>query len=130
MDETARRDFAKRVAAICEELATWTADSIMRVDGNQISDLCLAQRNDHDLSPQNVMHRCQELGMDYSVFCFYHCDLGPGNIIVGGERIGILDWETASLFQKNGFEPSSRYPAGWTFRRIQSHDCTGGDGSN
>ncbi len=32
--------------------------------------------------------------MDCSSFGFYHCDLGPGNIIVN-DRIGILDWETA-----------------------------------
>lgn len=40
-----------------------------------------------------------ELGMDCSSFVFYHCDLGPGNIIVNPTEgsIGILDWETAGF---------------------------------
>jgi hypothetical protein len=40
--------------------------------------------------------------MDCSAFIFYHCDLGPGNIIVKpAERsTGIIDWETAGFVPK------------------------------
>lgn len=37
--------------------------------------------------------------MNCSIFYFYHCDLGPGNIIVDNDAqiVGILDWETAGF---------------------------------
>ncbi len=40
--------------------------------------------------------------MDCSTFTFYHCDLGPGNIIVSLAEgsIGIIDWETAGFVPK------------------------------
>ena len=33
--------------------------------------------------------------MDCSIFSLCHCDLGPGNILVAGQSIGIIDWEMA-----------------------------------
>lgn len=40
--------------------------------------------------------------MDCSTFVFYHCDLGPGKIIVESANgsIGIIDWETAGFVPK------------------------------
>jgi hypothetical protein len=33
-------------------------------------------------SPHCLIEMCKEVGMDCAKFYFYHCDLGPGNIIV------------------------------------------------
>lgn len=43
------------------------------------------------------------LGMECSPLVFYHCDLGPGNIIIDPEddSIGIIDWETAGYVPKD-----------------------------
>lgn len=103
MGEEAKQDCASQVVSICKELAAWQADSISGVDGEHLSDLFLTplgtQKN---CSPGNFLRNCLELGMDCSTFMFYHCDLGPENIIVKatGEIVGIIDWETAGFVPK------------------------------
>jgi hypothetical protein len=38
--------------------------------------------------------------MDCSTFIFYYYNLGPGNIIINEESIGIINWETAGFVPK------------------------------
>ncbi|KAK7398313.1 hypothetical protein QQX98_012314 [Neonectria punicea] len=100
MDEPIKQDYVRRIANICEQLAAWKGDSISGVDAHQLSDLFFTKLGgEKNCDPQNILNNCKELGMDCSSFVFYHCDLGPGNIIVNPTRgsIGILDWETAGF---------------------------------
>ncbi len=101
IDEAKKQYYVSRVANICKELAVWQADSISGVDGQHLSDRFLTRlRLPKDCSPRNLLNNCKVLGMDCSTFIFYHCDLGPGNIIVNDGSIGIIDWETAGFVPK------------------------------
>ena len=52
--------------------------------------------------------------MDCSTFVFFHCDLGPGNIIVNLTEgsIGIIDWETAGFVPKEWIMTKFRVGSG------------------
>lgn len=102
LDEATKKHYVSQVASSCKELAAWQGDSISGVDGRYLSDEFLTQIGLLDFSPQKLLSNCQALGMDCSTFFFYHCDLGPGNIIVNPENgsIGIIDWETAGFVPK------------------------------
>lgn len=100
MDESMKEYCVSRVAGICRDLAAWKGGNVSGVDGRNLSDLYLTPLHGvEDMSPQNLLGNCAQLGMDCSSFLFYHCDLGPGNIIVGpAERsLGIVDWEMAGF---------------------------------
>ncbi|ESZ99489.1 hypothetical protein SBOR_0054 [Sclerotinia borealis F-4128] len=101
--ETMKQHYVSRVADICKELAVWQSDGISGVDGQHLSDRFLTRLQLHkDCSPQNLLNNCKDLEMDCSTFVFYHCDLGPGNIIVNPVEwsMGIIDWETAGFVPK------------------------------
>ncbi|MCJ1395219.1 hypothetical protein MMC18_008102 [Xylographa bjoerkii] len=103
MDEAMKQHYVLRVVDICKEMAVWQADSISGVDGQYLSDRFLTRFGlPEDCSPRNLLDNCKDLGMDCSTFLFYHCDLGPGNIIVNSAEgsIGIIDWETAGFVPK------------------------------
>jgi hypothetical protein len=101
IDDAMKQHYVSRVTNICRELAVWQADSISGVDGQYLSDRFLTRLGlPKDCSPQNLLNNCKVLGMDCSTFIFYHCDLGPGNIIVNDGSIGIIDWETAGFVPK------------------------------
>lgn len=100
MDESTREYYVSRVAGVCKELAAWTGDGVHGVDGRNLSDLYLTPlRGVEDMSPRNLRGNCAQLGMDCSEFVFYHCDLGPGNIIVdaGRRSLAVVDWEMAGF---------------------------------
>lgn len=83
MDEAMKQHYVSRVADISKELAVWQADSISGVDGRYLSDYFLTRLGlPNDCSTRNLLNNCKDLGMDCSTCYFYHCDLGPGNIIV------------------------------------------------
>lgn len=103
VDETMKQHYVSRIAEICQELAVWRAHHISGIDGQYLSDHYLTRFGlPKDCSPQNLLSNCKDLGMDCSSFTFYHCDLGPGNIIVSLTEgsIGIIDWETAGFVPK------------------------------
>jgi hypothetical protein len=103
MDETMREHYTCHVADICKQLAAWEGDAISEVDGNDLPDMWLTEEGAVDrYRPQNVREYVRQF-MDVSFkFVFYHCDLGPGNIIVDPARglIGIIDWATAGYVPK------------------------------
>ncbi len=104
-----------RVVNICKELAVWQADCISGVDGKHLSDRFLTRKGlRKDFSPRNFLINCKDLGMDCSAFIFYHCDLGPGNIIVNPTEgsIGIIDWETAGFVPKEWIRSKFRISSG------------------
>ncbi|KAK3692970.1 hypothetical protein B0T22DRAFT_525530 [Podospora appendiculata] len=71
MDEPTRQHYVSLVAQICDTMATWKGDAIAGL--------------------------LTSMGIDPSLPIFYHCDLGPTNILVEPEKgtIGIINWETA-----------------------------------
>lgn len=101
LDESMKQRIAERVSEICGELAVPPeSDSITGVDGNSLPELYLSGPGPgKDCSPQNLRKSCLELGMDCSKLVFYHCDLGPTNVLV--DRVsgsdGVIDWEVAGF---------------------------------
>ena len=87
-----------RIVAICERLAKWKGGSIGGADGAQLSDVLLDMIGlEKNCDPEHLLANCRDIGTDCSSFHFYHCDLGPSNILVNHGPIGIIDWETAGF---------------------------------
>ncbi|TRX91279.1 hypothetical protein FHL15_007884 [Xylaria flabelliformis] len=117
MEETARQECVSRIAKICMELATWEGELIGGVDGKQLTDLYLLKSSAKiDFNPDQLLKNCEEIGMDCSSLVFYHCDLGPGNILLDedddGVSIGIIDWETAGYVPKEWIRTKFRCSSG------------------
>jgi hypothetical protein len=66
------------------------------------------------LSPKQLLENCAEMFMDVSTLVFYHCDLGPTNILVdvGTGSLGIIDWEIAVYFPVEWVRTKFRLSAG------------------
>lgn len=126
MDETLRDYYIGKVADICDALATWKSDSIAGVDGNQLLERYLikpsssssnsynGKRVGEVLSPKQLLKNCTEMSMDVSKFVFYHCDLGPTNILVdvGTGSLSIIDWEVAGYVPVEWVRTKFRLSAG------------------
>jgi serine/threonine protein kinase len=115
MDEAMKQHYVSRVVKVCKELAVWQADYISGVDGRHLSETHLTRLGQpEDCSPQNLLTNCNDLGMDCSIFVLYHCDLGPGNIIVNlaDGSIGIIDWETAGFVPREWIRTKFRISGG------------------
>lgn len=102
MDEETRQHCVCRVAESCAKMAEWRGHAICGVDGNQVLEYYLATKEQEKrgyLDPDDLAKTCARVGMDTSVASlgFYHCDLGPTNVLVdaASKRIGIIDWEMA-----------------------------------
>lgn len=95
-----REDCVRRVASICKQLSVREETFIGGLDGKNIPEFYLTQNDANpDFSRENLLRNCKILGMDCSTFVFYHCDLGPGNIIINPDdkSLGIIDWECAGF---------------------------------
>ncbi|KAI1351213.1 kinase-like domain-containing protein [Xylaria sp. FL0043] len=115
MGETARQECVCRIAKVCMELATWEGEVIGGIDGKQLTDQYLLKSDaELDFSPINLLKNCKAMGMDCSSLVFYHCDLGPGNILLdeADGSIGIIDWETAGYVPKEWIRTKFRCSGG------------------
>ncbi|KAJ0166050.1 hypothetical protein CTA2_8944 [Colletotrichum tanaceti] len=114
MDEEARDVCVSQMVSVCKELASWKGDAICGVDGLHLSEERLASGKEPDMSPEALLKNCKELGMDCSSFSFYHCDMGPGNVIRDRTNgsIGIIDWETAGYVPKEWIRTKFRVSMG------------------
>ena len=50
--------------------------------------------------------------MDTSSLVFYHCDMGPSNILYDEGRLAIIDWECAGFVPKDWIWTKFRLSAG------------------
>lgn len=104
----------ERIVSVCAELAVPAPGiSISGVDDRFLSERYLCGR-ELDCSPTNLRKSCLELGMDCSTLVFYHCDLGPSNIMVDlqTDNIGIIDWETAGFVPREWIRTKFRVSSG------------------
>ncbi|KAJ5376753.1 hypothetical protein N7509_013639 [Penicillium cosmopolitanum] len=120
MDETLRQHYIGKVADICNRFAKWKGDIIGGVDGQQLLERYLVKGNSKmadALSPQQLLKNCTEMSMDVSTFVFYHCDLGPTNILVDTSTgsLGIIDWELAGYVPIEWVRTKFRLSAGMDF---------------
>jgi aminoglycoside phosphotransferase len=115
MDEQAKQRSVTFISAVCVQLAAWKGENINGVDGHHLSDPFFTRLGaEKNCDPQNLLKNCQKLGMDCSSFVFYHCDLGPGNIIVNPAEgsFGIIDWETAGFVPRDWIRTKFRFSSG------------------
>ncbi|KAK8048258.1 hypothetical protein PG994_009988 [Apiospora phragmitis] len=125
MDEDTKTYYVERVVGICTELEIWVADYIGGVDGHHLVDNYLIKRGAPlDYTNKNLVSNCENLGMDCTVFHFYHCDLGPGNIIVNlaDRSVGIIDWETAGFVPKEWIRTKFRVSGGWIYPGLMTNN--------
>ncbi|KAI2733763.1 hypothetical protein CBS147332_778 [Penicillium roqueforti] len=67
--------------------------------------------------PLRLLKNCTEMSMDVSRLVFYHCDLGPTNILVdiSTGSLGIIDWELAGYIPIEWVRTKFRISAGMDF---------------
>ncbi|KAK4097369.1 kinase-like protein [Parathielavia hyrcaniae] len=123
MDEETRRYYIQRVAEVCEQMAQWKGQAIGGVDGGQVMELYLEKGS--SLRPEDLHRTCAAMGMDVSHLVFYHCDLGPGNVIVDTESkgIGIIDWEIAGYLPKEWVRTKFHLSSGMDFPNVEDEDA-------
>ncbi|KAK4893950.1 hypothetical protein LTR27_007756 [Elasticomyces elasticus] len=123
MDERMKEQCVSQVVNICGELASWRGESVSGVDGNYLSELYLSGK-DGASDPDSLMEVCRAVNMDCTSLVFYHCDLGPGNIIVNMREgvVGIIDWETAGFVPKEWIRTKFRVSSGLNFAG-DDQDC-------
>ncbi|KAJ5179427.1 hypothetical protein N7492_002637 [Penicillium capsulatum] len=120
LDETLRQYYVDKVAEICNCLAAWKGDIISGVDGHHLLERYLVKGNSKmadALSSQQLLKNCIEMSMDVSTLVFYHCDLGPTNILVNTSTgsLGIIDWELAGYVPIEWVRTKFRLSAGMDF---------------
>ncbi|SMY30118.1 unnamed protein product [Zymoseptoria tritici ST99CH_1A5] len=109
MGVIARDDCVAKVTKLCKDLAALMGSSarIAGIDGSHLAEYFLGTRSgkEWNFDPEIMKQRSIDRGMDCSALTFYHCDLGPNNILIRtgptGVSIGVIDWECA------GFVPAS-----------------------
>lgn len=114
LDEKTRDYCVNQIVNACKELATWRGDAICGIDGLHLSEERLGSRTELDMSPEVLLKNCRTLGMNCSSFHFYHCDMGPGNVIFNrmNGKIGVIDWETAGYVPKEWIRTKFRVSMG------------------
>ncbi|KAI1836311.1 hypothetical protein DTO006G1_2520 [Penicillium roqueforti] len=67
--------------------------------------------------PLQLLKNCTEMSMDVSRLVFYHCDLGPTNILVdiSTGSLDIIDWELAGYVPIEWVRTKFRISAGMDF---------------
>lgn len=121
MKEDQKERAVTQLVTACLQMAEWEGDQVAGVDGSCLEDEYLSQDQSlDDLGPQGLLKHCQELGMDCSSFQFFHCDMGPGNIIINRDgSLGIIDWGSAGYVPKEWIRTKFRVSSGLD---LQSED--------
>ncbi len=124
MDEELRQYYIGRVAEVCRELAEWKGEKVCGVDGRDLSEFYIA-RKEPELDPTGMRESCVAMGMDVGELVFYHCDLGPGNVIVDLETkgMGIIDWEIAGYVPREWVRTKFHVSSGMDFPNVKDEDA-------
>ncbi|KAL4916734.1 hypothetical protein BDW62DRAFT_202395 [Aspergillus aurantiobrunneus] len=117
LDRQWKSHYVNTIASICKSLAVWEGDKISGVDGKSVHEYYLTKTGEpYDFDPEILQKNSENSGMDCSTFCFYHADLGPGNIMVENVpkdgTVGIIDWEGAGVFPKGWIRTKFRVSSG------------------
>jgi hypothetical protein len=121
MDEELRQYYVARVADECANMARWKGEGrICGVDGNSLREYYLA-KTERVIDPDELGKNAVAMGMDVSSLVFYHCDLGPGNVIVHPETrgLGIIDWETAGYVPVEWVRTKFHVSSGMDFPNLE-----------
>jgi serine/threonine protein kinase len=98
MSSDLKSQCVQRVTELCLNLARTTGQKMSGIDGGHLPEFYLLNDGkDTNFSPSKLEENSREIGMDCSTLCFYHCDLGPGNVLVdlNTKEISVIDWECA-----------------------------------
>ncbi len=119
MDEELRQHYVARVAEECERMTEWKGASICGVGGSDLSEYYLAKTELVD--PDELGKNAVAMGMDVSSLVFYHCDLGPGNVIVNPKTkgLGIIDWEIAGYVPREWVRTKFHVSSGMDFPNLE-----------
>ncbi|OQE18020.1 hypothetical protein PENFLA_c022G08724 [Penicillium flavigenum] len=95
-------------------------DIISGVDGHQLFERYFIKGNSKmadALTPQQPLKNCTEMSMDVSTLVFYHCDLGPTNLLVDVSTgsLSIIDWDLAGYVPIEWVRTKFRLSAGMDF---------------
>lgn len=120
MDDTLRQHYIRKVADVCDRLTAWKGNTISGVDGHQLLERYFLKGNSKmadNLAPEQLMKNCAEMSMDVSTLVFYHCDLGPTNLLVDVSTgsLGIIDWELAGYVPIEWVRTKFRISGGMDF---------------
>lgn len=120
MDDTLRQHYIHKVADVCDRLAAWKGNTISGVDGHQLLERYLIKDNSRmadALAPEQLLKNCAQMSMDVSSLVFYHCDLGPTNLLVDVSTgsLGIIDWELAGYVPIEWVRTKFRISGGMDF---------------
>jgi len=123
IDEPARTKCVKQVTEFCIKLSSFEGSRIECLGGGHLPEYYLTKSQEHthdSFSPETLLENCKNAGMDCSTLHLYHCDLGPGNIIVDLERdtMGIIDFEDVGYVPKAWIRTKFRVSAGHDFNDI------------
>jgi serine/threonine protein kinase len=103
MSPSLRSKCVQRVTELCSQLAKTTGQHISGINGGHLPEFYLLKDDtETNFAPSNLEANSRDIGMDCSTLCFYHCDLGPGNVLVdlSTEEIAVIDWECAGYVPK------------------------------
>lgn len=123
MDQELRQYYVDRVAQACAEMADWKGSAVCGVDGRELMEFYLTSSDTMD--PEELGKNCVKMGMDVSTLVFYHCDLGPGNVIVDLETrgMGIIDWEIAGYVPREWVRTKFHLSSGMDFPDVEDADA-------
>nr|POF14349.1 hypothetical protein CFP56_03373 [Quercus suber] len=117
MSEELKQYYVDQVTDACKTLAAVQSKSMGGVDGKYLPENYLTTElidGEVEYETKVLEKNCKDLGMDCTSFVFYHCDLGPGNIIVdlSTRSLGIIDWECAGFVPRQWIRTKFRLCAG------------------
>jgi hypothetical protein len=129
MNEMDKARCVNKIGLFCSILSEQKAEKISGIDGRHLPEHFLADEEDNGedrFSPDKLLRNCEKLGMDCSAFLLYHCDMGPGNILVvfsdskdpeDPERISmsVIDFECVGFVPKDWIRTKFRISGGMDF---------------
>lgn len=117
MNETNKNWCINQMSRFCSILSARKSTYIGGVDGRHLPEQFLTDNDDdsdNSVSLDKLLQNCKKLEMDCSSFVLYHCDLGPGNILVdiSNATISVIDFECVGYVPKEWMRTKLRICSG------------------